>query len=217
MAVVNFRIPEEMKRKLAGIAKATGASQTEMVKAAVAEKLAIHEVARAKSSANIPSWVPEGKYVALVRGAVAAVGESVAEVVSGALTKFPDDAIHVARKGRPIKAVKYAFLAQTEVRCWKYVTVDQQSAEALYICIWIYMPRNRMAKTIAISDEVYELLKKSRLPGESFSVTIRRNLKKNKLADIIGSGTISLDDWREARARLLSAETRTSEKLTGRS
>jgi predicted CopG family antitoxin len=74
-----------------------------------------------------------------------------------------------------------------------------------------------MAKTIAISDEVYELLKKSRLPGESFSVTIRRNLKKNKLADIIGSGTISLDDWREARARLLSAETRTSEKLTGRS
>ena len=90
-------------------------------------------------------------------------------------------------------------------------------APGIYICIWIYMLRNRMAKTIAISDEVYELLKKTRLPGESFSVTIRRNLKKNKLADIIGSGTISLDDWREARARLLSAETRTSEKLTGRS
>jgi predicted CopG family antitoxin len=74
-----------------------------------------------------------------------------------------------------------------------------------------------MAKTIAISDEVYQLLKKSKLPGESFSVTIRRNLKKNKLADIIGSGTIGLDDWRKARARLLSAETRTSEELTGRS
>jgi predicted CopG family antitoxin len=73
-----------------------------------------------------------------------------------------------------------------------------------------------MAKTIAISDEVYELLKKSRLPGESFSVTIRRNLKKNKLADIIGSGTISKDDWQEVRAHLLSAETRTSEKLTDR-
>lgn len=56
MAVVNFRIPEEMKRRLAGIAKATGASQTEMVKSAVAEKLTIHEVARAESSANIPSW-----------------------------------------------------------------------------------------------------------------------------------------------------------------
>jgi predicted CopG family antitoxin len=74
-----------------------------------------------------------------------------------------------------------------------------------------------MAKTIAISDEVYELLKKSRLPGESFSVTIRRNLKKNKLADIIGSGTISKDDWREIRVHLLLAETRTSQKLAGRS
>ncbi|MGA8905537.1 MAG: ribbon-helix-helix protein, CopG family [Candidatus Bathyarchaeia archaeon] len=119
MAVVNLRIPEEMKRKLAGIAKATGASQTEIVKSAVAEKLVIHQVACAESSTNIPSWVPEGKFVALVRGAVAAVGDSVAEVVSAALTKFPDDAIHVARKGRSIKAVHYAFLAQAEMKCWK--------------------------------------------------------------------------------------------------
>jgi len=79
------------------------------------------------------------------------------------------------------------------------------------------MPRIGMAKTIAISDEVYELLKKTKLPGESFSMTIRRNLKKNKLSDIVGSGTISLEDWREARMRLLSAETRTAKKLTGRS
>jgi len=79
------------------------------------------------------------------------------------------------------------------------------------------MPRTGMAKTIAISDEVYELLKKTRLPGESFSMTIRRNLRKNKLSEIVGSGTISREDWREARMRLLSAETRTAEKLTGRS
>lgn len=108
MAVVNLRIPEEMKRKLAGIAKATGASQTE---SAVAEKLTIHEVARAESNTSIPRWVPEGKYVALVRGAVAAVGDSVAEVVSAALAKFPDDAIHVARKGKSIRAVHYAFVS----------------------------------------------------------------------------------------------------------
>ena len=127
MAVVNLRIPEEMKRKLAGIAKATGASQTEMVKSAVAEKLTIHEVARAESNRSIPRWVPEGKYVALVRGAVAAVGDSVAEVVSAALAKFPDDPIHVARKGKSIRAVHYAFLAQAEMKCWKYVTVDQES------------------------------------------------------------------------------------------
>jgi predicted CopG family antitoxin len=75
-------------------------------------------------------------------------------------------------------------------------------AQGINIRTWTYTPGNRMAKTIAISDEVYELLKNSRLPGESFSVTIRRNLKKSRLADIIGSGTISLDDWREVRRSL---------------
>ena len=84
-------------------------------------------------------------------------------------------------------------------------------------CIYRCVRRNGMAKTIAISDEVYELLKKTRLPGESFSMTIRRNLKKNELSDIVGSGTIILEDWRETRMRLISAETRTAEKLPGRS
>ena len=126
MAIINLRVSEEMKRKLAGFAKAKGASQTEMVKTAVAEKLAVHEVARTEPSTDIPSWVPEGKYVALVRGAVAGVGDSVADVVTAALSRFPDDPIYVARKGRSIKPVHYAFLAQMEMKCWKYVTVGQQ-------------------------------------------------------------------------------------------
>ena len=127
MAIINLRVPEEMKRKLASFAKIMGASQTEMVKTAVAEKLTVHEVALTKPSANIPSWVPEGKYVALVRGAVAAVGDSVADVASAALSKFPDDPIHVARKGKPIRPMPYAFLAQTEMKCWKYIEVDRES------------------------------------------------------------------------------------------
>ena len=127
VAIINLRVPEVTKRKLASFAKAVGASQTEIVKSAVAEKLAVHEAARSESSMSIPNWVPDGKYIALVRGAVAAVGDSVAEVVSQALSKFPDEAIHVARKGKSIKPVQYAFLANTEIRCWKYVTVDKQS------------------------------------------------------------------------------------------
>jgi uncharacterized protein involved in propanediol utilization len=119
VAIINLRVSEEMRRRLAGLAKAKGASQTEMVKTAVAEKLMVDEVAHAEPSMEIPSWIPEGKYVALVRGAVAAVGDSVADVVAAALAKFPEDAIHVARKGRSIKAVHYAFLAEAEMKCWK--------------------------------------------------------------------------------------------------
>lgn len=53
-----------------------------------------------------------------------------------------------------------------------------------------------MAKTIAVSDDVYELLVKSKLPNESFSDVIRRSLKKGmRLSDIAGSLTISKEEW----------------------
>jgi len=56
-----------------------------------------------------------------------------------------------------------------------------------------------MAKTIAVSDDVYELLLKSKLRNESFSETIRRALKKGmKLSDISGSRTVTKEDWQKA-------------------
>lgn len=41
-----------------------------------------------------------------------------------------------------------------------------------------------MAKTIALSDVVYEMLSKAKMKGESFSDVIRRLLKTQKISDI---------------------------------
>ena len=73
-----------------------------------------------------------------------------------------------------------------------------------------------MARTIAISDDVYELLKRSKLPNESFSSVIRRNMKRGKLSEIAGSHTISTSDWKKAKKLLLGSEERTARKMTGR-
>jgi len=55
-----------------------------------------------------------------------------------------------------------------------------------------------MARTIAVSDDVYDLLVKSKLPNESFSDVIRRSLKKGmRLSDIAGSRTINKEDWKK--------------------
>ena len=71
-----------------------------------------------------------------------------------------------------------------------------------------------MARTIAVSDDVYELLKKSKLPGESFSGVIRRGLKgRGNLADLAGRDTISKEDWRLAALHLAKAEEKTSKEL----
>jgi len=71
-----------------------------------------------------------------------------------------------------------------------------------------------MAKTIAISDDVYQLLSRAKLPGESFSDVIRRGMKRPlKLSDTVGSKTISKEDWERARAVIRNAEAETRKKL----
>lgn len=71
-----------------------------------------------------------------------------------------------------------------------------------------------MAKTIAISDDVYQLLSRAKLPGESFSDVIRRGMKRPiKLSDIAGSKTLSKEDWQRAQAVIRSAEAETRRRL----
>ncbi len=41
-----------------------------------------------------------------------------------------------------------------------------------------------MAKTIAVSDDVYEMLLKAKMKGESFSDVIRRLIKRQRISDI---------------------------------
>lgn len=40
-----------------------------------------------------------------------------------------------------------------------------------------------MAKTIAVADDVYEMLVKAKMKGESFSDVIRRLLKRQRISD----------------------------------
>ena len=58
---------------------------------------------------------------------------------------------------------------------------------------------SKVAKTIAVSNDVYDLLVKSKLPNESFSDVIRRSLRKGmRLSDIAGSRTVNKEDWKKA-------------------
>jgi predicted CopG family antitoxin len=57
-----------------------------------------------------------------------------------------------------------------------------------------------MAKNIAVSDDVYKLLSRLKLPEESFSDTIRRLAKTPKLGEIAGTKTITKEQWRSVQA-----------------
>lgn len=72
-----------------------------------------------------------------------------------------------------------------------------------------------MAKTIAVSDDVYKKLKKARMPGESFSAAIRRTMENRpKLASVVGSRTLTQEEWNEAKRILAKSEKKTLEKLS---
>ncbi len=71
-----------------------------------------------------------------------------------------------------------------------------------------------MAKTIAVSDETYEMLKKVKAENESFSQVIQRSLKKRgKLSDLVGRGTLSKADWKRTKDEIREAEKLTRKKL----
>lgn len=70
-----------------------------------------------------------------------------------------------------------------------------------------------MARTIAISDEVYELLQKSKLPGESFSAVIKRNIRRGKLSSIAGRQTLTREDWEASKKQLSASEAMTAKDL----
>jgi predicted CopG family antitoxin len=71
-----------------------------------------------------------------------------------------------------------------------------------------------LTRTIAISDEVYELLKRSKLPGGSFSTVIKRNLRRGRLSEIAGTPILTREDWAATRKVIAAAEAPTA-KLTG--
>ena len=53
-----------------------------------------------------------------------------------------------------------------------------------------------MARTIMVSDEVYEELRRAKLPGESFSEVIRRLLgSRPRIFELAGKRTITKEEW----------------------
>ena len=58
----------------------------------------------------------------------------------------------------------------------------------------------KMAKNIAVSDELYKLLKQLKRPGESFTDVILRSIKHStSIMDIAGKKTIPLEEWEKLK------------------
>ena len=76
------------------------------------------------------------------------------------------------------------------------------------------MKVNTLAHTIAVSDEIYDLLKKQKLSRESFSDVIRRLAsQRGPLMELAGQKTIPSSVWAEIQQEIHKAEQKSSIKM----
>ena len=85
------------------------------------EKLIIEQTLHNRmKDVEIPDWIPDGKFVAFVNNAIAAVEDSLQQVAHEAIQKFPDFSLIIKKKGNNFRIPEYAFSAFSELKCWNY-------------------------------------------------------------------------------------------------
>ena len=71
-----------------------------------------------------------------------------------------------------------------------------------------------MARTIAVSDEIYKILSQQKLPGESFTDVIRRlAMQRGMLMELANTKTITTKEWTAIKSELDNSQGKTQKKL----
>ena len=71
-----------------------------------------------------------------------------------------------------------------------------------------------MARTIAVSDEIYKILSQQKLPGESFTDVIRRlAMQRGMLMELANIKTITTEEWATIKSELNNSQIKTLKKL----
>jgi len=185
MTIINLHIKEEEKKKLQSFVELRNLkSMSELMRTLIKEKIKIEEFAQKNQSSDtieIPDYIPRNKFVGFVNGAVIAVGDTPSEVAQVAVEKFPDFPLIIKYNGPKQKTMEYCFLSFTELRCWKYIQLEDRSYPVIPI---IFQYKSHEKNLFASIDTASSLcvLKKDEIPLEF--------LKKNRDEQVSTAGGI---------------------------
>jgi len=120
---------------------------SQFVRKAISEKLKIEELKSQAEEVEAPDWVPDGKYYAVIKGAIIGVADSPSSLMEDLIGKFPFKGIVIKRKNKKIPKLEYAFSANSvELNCWDYHRVDANT----YPIIPVKLVKKDIKKTIAV-------------------------------------------------------------------
>jgi hypothetical protein len=129
MVTLNINFEKKKKEKLNKIIQKTDHNTiSSFVRDAIEEKIKVEEIFQnTKEELEIPDYVPDGKYVAIVRNTIVGIGDSPSELVMNLSSKFIEDSIRIKKKGQKHVPLEYVFLAEKNLNCWQYLELEGKS------------------------------------------------------------------------------------------
>jgi predicted aspartyl protease len=136
MTVINFKVDEEKKKKIEEIVKLKGyKSISEFIREAIEEKMNLNKVVDdfllkspqlKEKEIDIPDFIPDGKYLGIARNEIVVTGDSVDEVMKTLLTKFPESATAIIRKGKKIENFEtlFSLFSAENTRCFHQTKIE---------------------------------------------------------------------------------------------
>lgn len=186
MTILNIHIKEDDKVKLQELVDIKKLkSMSEVIRRLVSEKIKLEEVSR-KGKKNteivIPGYIPKNKYVAFVKGAIIAVGDTVSDVAQVAAEKFPNGPLVIKFNGPKKKPIEYCFLSLNDLNCWNYANVEDITYPIIPITLQIHSIEKPLLALIDTAASVC-LLKEGLI--DSSEVQINREEQLSTAAGII--------------------------------
>lgn len=137
MTLLNIKIKEKEKDRIKEIIKKSDyKSISEFVREAIDEKLRIEENKNEFHEITIPDWIPDGKYYAIVKGAIVGVGDAPSSLAREVVAKFPFEYVIMKRKNKDFPKLEYVYSAESvDLKCWKYFEADEKSYPILPITL----------------------------------------------------------------------------------
>ncbi len=195
MTILNVHIKEDDKARLQELVEIDKIkSMSEIIRKLVTEKLKIEEISldsKTDLKIEIPEYIPKGKYVGFVKGAIIGIADTVSEVAQIAAEKFPDGPLVIKFNGPPKKTIEYCFMNISGLNCWKYANVENISYPLVPVTLQFNSNEKPLLALIDTAASVC-LLKKGIIDASKLSISreeqvstaagvITTNIYKSKL------------------------------------
>lgn len=190
MTILNIHMKDKDKKKLQNIVEyQNGKSMSDYVRKLISEKIKIETLAKESEGLEkieIPEYVPKNKYIGFVNGAIIGVADNPSEISLIAAEKFPNHALIIKFNGPKPKHIEYCFMSLVEMKCWKYVRLEDFSYPIIPVSLISKSEERKLFSSVDTASSLC-VVKKGLMNLEAFelsreeSISTAAGIKKFKI------------------------------------